>query len=98
MTRETQHELYQALEAHTSELEITRGAASGPDLEVLDRRIEAARLLLEWLSQALEPPLRVLQQLKLKLIRIKFRRRHAAETPDPVFGLVEAHKSRWRAS
>jgi hypothetical protein len=56
MTRETQHELYQAFEAHTSELEITRGAASGPDLEVLDRRIEAARLLLEWLSQALEAP------------------------------------------
>jgi hypothetical protein len=55
MTRETQRQLYQALEAHTSELEITRGAASGPDLEVLDRRIEAARLLLKWLWQALEP-------------------------------------------
>jgi hypothetical protein len=56
MTREAQRQLYQALKAHTSELEITRGAAS--DLEALDRRIEAARLLLEWLSQALErqPP------------------------------------------
>jgi hypothetical protein len=55
MTREAQRQLYQALMAHTSELEITRGVASGADLEILDRRIEAGRLLLEWLSQALEP-------------------------------------------
>jgi hypothetical protein len=55
MTRQTQHELYQALEAHKLELEIIRGVESGPDLEVLDRRIEAARLLVEWLSQAPEP-------------------------------------------
>jgi hypothetical protein len=54
MTRETQRQLYQALNAHKSELEITRGAASGPDLEILDRRIEAARLLLEWIWRALE--------------------------------------------
>ena len=54
-TRETQHQLYQVLKAHKFELEITRGVTSGPDQEVLDRRIEAARLLLEWLSQALEP-------------------------------------------
>jgi hypothetical protein len=54
-TRETQHELYRVLKAHKSELEITRGAASGPDLEILDRRIEAIRLLLEWIWQALEP-------------------------------------------
>jgi hypothetical protein len=54
-TRETQHELYRVLEAHKFDLEITRGVTSGPNLEVLDRRIEAARLLLEWLSQALEP-------------------------------------------
>jgi hypothetical protein len=55
MTREAQRQLYQALKAHTSELETARGVTSGPDLEVLDRRIEAARLLLEWISQALEP-------------------------------------------
>jgi hypothetical protein len=55
-TRETQHELYRVLEAHKFDLEITRGVTSGPNLEVLDRRIEAARLLLEWLSQALEAP------------------------------------------
>ena len=42
MTRETQRQLYQALKAHTSELEITRGATLGLDLEALDRRIEAA--------------------------------------------------------
>jgi hypothetical protein len=58
MTREARRQLYQALKAHKLELEIIRGVESGPDLEVLDRRIEAARLLLEWLSQALElePP------------------------------------------
>jgi hypothetical protein len=55
MTRETQRQLYQALKVHTSELEITRGATLGLDLEALDRRIEAAQGLLEWLSQALEP-------------------------------------------
>jgi hypothetical protein len=58
MTREAQRQLYQALHAHKFELEIARGITSGPDLEVLDRRIEAARLLLEWISRALElePP------------------------------------------
>ena len=54
MTIEAQFELLQAL-AHKFDLEITRSVTSGLDLEVLDRRIEAARLLLEWLSQALEP-------------------------------------------
>jgi hypothetical protein len=53
-TRETQHELYQVLEAHKFDLEITRGVTTLGH-EILDRRIEAARLLLEWLSQALEP-------------------------------------------
>jgi hypothetical protein len=55
---EARRQLYQALRAHSSELEIERGVTSGPDLEVLDRRIEAARLLLEWISRALEldPP------------------------------------------
>jgi hypothetical protein len=55
-TREAHHQLYQALNAHKLELEMTRGVTSGLDLEVLDRRIEAAQRLLEWLSQALEPP------------------------------------------
>jgi hypothetical protein len=54
-TREARRQLYQALEAHKFDLEITRGVTSSPNLEILDRRIEAARLLLEWLSQALEP-------------------------------------------
>jgi hypothetical protein len=55
-TRERQ--LYQALKAHKFELEITRSDASGPDREAVNRRIEAAWQLLEWLSQALElePP------------------------------------------
>jgi hypothetical protein len=58
MKREAQRELYAALKAHKLELEIIRGGAAGPDLEVLDRRIEAARLLLKWISRALElePP------------------------------------------
>jgi hypothetical protein len=57
-TREGRRQLYEALKAHKFELEITRGVASGLDLEALDRRIEAARLLLEWISRALElePP------------------------------------------
>jgi hypothetical protein len=58
MTREARRQLYEALTAHKFELEIIRGGGAGPDLEVLDRRIEAARLLLEWLSRVLElePP------------------------------------------
>jgi hypothetical protein len=54
MTRETQRQLYQAVNEHKFDLEVTRSITSGHDLEVLDRRIEAARLLLEWLSTALE--------------------------------------------
>jgi hypothetical protein len=38
-----------------SAIEIDRDAASGPDRDFLDRRLEASRLLLEWLSKALEP-------------------------------------------
>jgi hypothetical protein len=51
-----QVELYQALEAHQSDLEIQRDAASGYGLE---DRIEATRHVLKWLDhQALEiePP------------------------------------------
>jgi hypothetical protein len=57
-TGEARRQLYQALRAHISELEIERSVTSGPDLEALDRRIEAARLLLEWIARALEldPP------------------------------------------
>ncbi len=54
MTRETQRQLYQAVKAHIFELEITRGVGEGLDREALDRRIEAARQLSEWLSQVLE--------------------------------------------
>ncbi len=54
-TNEAQLQLFEALKAHTFELEIERDAASGPDREFLDRRLEASRLLLEWLSKALEP-------------------------------------------
>jgi hypothetical protein len=49
MTIEAQFELLQAL-AHKFDLEITRGAASRPRQEVLERRVEAVQLLLEWLS------------------------------------------------
>jgi hypothetical protein len=55
MATEAQVELYRALKAHTSDLEITRGV-SALDQEILDRRIEAARQLSDWLSRALEPP------------------------------------------
>jgi hypothetical protein len=54
MTREAQRQPYQALKAHKLDLENARGVTSGPDLEILDRRIEAARLLLEWILRALE--------------------------------------------
>jgi hypothetical protein len=54
-TSEARRRLYQALKAHKFELEIARGVTSGLDQEILVRRIEAARLLLEWISQALEP-------------------------------------------
>jgi hypothetical protein len=58
MTTVAQRQLYEALNAHASYLEITRRFTSGRDLEALDRRIEAARLLLEWLARVLglEPP------------------------------------------
>jgi hypothetical protein len=48
-------QLFQAVKAHIFELEIERDVASKRDLETLDPRIGAARLLLEWLSKALEP-------------------------------------------
>jgi hypothetical protein len=86
-TREARRHLYQALEAHKFDLEVPRRVTSGPDLEVLDRRIEAARLLLEWLSKALEPPPETPQQLKrrhhqeFKLVGIKLRGPHPIPCP-----------------
>jgi hypothetical protein len=55
--KSARRQLYRALEAHRFDLEIMRSVASGFDLKTLDRRMEAVRLLLEWLSQApgLEP-------------------------------------------
>jgi hypothetical protein len=60
---ETQRQLYQALKAHKSDLEITRATASGLNQEI-DPRIEAVRRLLEWLSQALEIEHTAFQQFK----------------------------------
>jgi hypothetical protein len=54
MATDAQHRLFEALKAHTSELEAERKSASGPDQAVFDRRLEAARKLLEWLSTTLE--------------------------------------------
>jgi hypothetical protein len=55
MATDAQIDLFQALKTHKFELELIRGLNAGPHLEALDRRIEAARLLLIWLAQALEP-------------------------------------------
>jgi hypothetical protein len=54
-TRRAQRQLYQALKTQKFELQLTRGLAWGPDREAVDRRIEAARVLLDWLSEILEP-------------------------------------------
>jgi hypothetical protein len=58
MATETQVKLFQALSSHTLQLQRTRSFTSGRDLEVLDRRIEAAHGLLEWIERGLElgPP------------------------------------------
>jgi hypothetical protein len=53
-SKEGQRLLYQAVEAHKFDLEIKRNVVSGLGHEILDRRVEAAQRLLEWLSQALE--------------------------------------------
>jgi hypothetical protein len=55
MALDAKTRLFQAVEAHLSELESERDVASKRDLEALDRRIRAALLLLEWLLKALEP-------------------------------------------
>jgi hypothetical protein len=56
MATDAQLRLFQALKAHIFELEIERDVASNRDREALDRRIEAARQLLEWLAEAVGPP------------------------------------------
>ena len=43
-------ELFQAVKAHISALEIAWKAASEADRAVLGRRLENSRLLLEWIS------------------------------------------------
>jgi hypothetical protein len=57
LAKATEYELYQAVEAHKFDLEITQGA-SALDQEILDHRLEAVQGLLDWLSQGpgLEPP------------------------------------------
>jgi hypothetical protein len=46
--------LFQAVKAHSLDLESSRGITPGAD-QVLDGRIEDVRRLLEWLSPAPEP-------------------------------------------
>jgi hypothetical protein len=50
---EAQVKLYEAVKAHKFDLEITEGVWA-LDQEIMDRRIEAARQLLEWIEQELE--------------------------------------------
>jgi hypothetical protein len=64
MSKESQYKLLEALKAHMSNLEDERHRASGHK-EALDRRLEAGRQVLEWLSTRLTddqyqsaPPLR----------------------------------------
>jgi hypothetical protein len=58
MATDAQHRLFEALTAHTLELEAKRDSASERDRVVLDLRLEAARKTLEWLSATLKrgPP------------------------------------------
>jgi hypothetical protein len=62
-SEEARRRLYEAVTAHKVHLEITR-CFSRLELEVLDRRIEDTRQLLEWLEQAHELPPKVLTRLK----------------------------------
>jgi hypothetical protein len=56
MATEAQYQLFDALRAHTSELETERDGAPEHDRVILGRRVEATRRLLEWLSMALACP------------------------------------------
>jgi hypothetical protein len=90
MATEAQLRLFQALKAHTFELEIERDVASNRDREALDSRIEAARQLLEWLSKALElwpsPEFKRRGHQDPKLIRIKVRHPKPAGLEQPLSG------------
>jgi hypothetical protein len=50
---EAEVKLYEALKAHKFDLEITQ-CVWALDQEIMDRRIEAAQQLLEWLEQELQ--------------------------------------------
>jgi hypothetical protein len=54
MTTDEPVNLFQAVKAHSLDLESSRSITSRVDLGVLDGRIEDARRLLEWLSPAPE--------------------------------------------
>jgi hypothetical protein len=53
MAADAKHRLREALEAHTFTLETERDAAPEHDQAVLDRRLDAARTLLEWIQRTL---------------------------------------------
>ena len=53
MATEAEVKLYEALKAHKFDLEITQGVWA-LDREIMDRRIEAAQQLLEWLERELQ--------------------------------------------
>jgi hypothetical protein len=55
MATESQYKLFEALKAHKAQLETERGGVSAHDQAVLDRRIDGAHKLLDWLSTVLEP-------------------------------------------
>jgi hypothetical protein len=54
MAKESQYRLLEALKDHIASLEAERGRASGQTQGVLDRRLEAATSVLDWLSTRLE--------------------------------------------
>jgi hypothetical protein len=53
MATAAQDRLFEALKAHTSQLEAERESASGRNRMSLDRRLKATHRLSEWLSIAL---------------------------------------------
>jgi hypothetical protein len=54
MAKEAQDKLFEALKAHMAQLEAERDRASGPNQAVLERRLDAAARVAEWLSTRLE--------------------------------------------
>jgi hypothetical protein len=77
MAIDAKAQLFQALKAHVSKLEVERDVASDCDRETLGRRMGAARLLLDWLSEVLKsdsavsPPAHKQPPPDLRLIRKK---------------------------